>query len=106
MRKELSEVILPQSLGHLERWLERSGAEFFAGDEITICDLVIFTRMKWLRRGVSALFFSVVVMISNMYVLTRLMLSAIVSWPVLQSKRCSLTGTKGVGLTDPHRSTT
>lgn len=53
MRKELSDVTLPRLLGYLDRMLERSKSTFFAGDEITICDLVIYTRMKWLRRGVS-----------------------------------------------------
>ncbi|CAN0017992.1 unnamed protein product [Ectocarpus sp. 12 AP-2014] len=52
MRKELSEVTLPLWLQYLERWLERAGTTFFVGEEITICDLVIYTRMKWLRRGV------------------------------------------------------
>ncbi|CAM9314140.1 unnamed protein product [Hapterophycus canaliculatus] len=52
MRKQLSEVTLPMWLGYLERWLERVGTTFFVGDTITICDLVIYTRMKWLRRGV------------------------------------------------------
>lgn len=52
MRKQLSEVTLPLWLGHLERWLELAGSKFFVGDEITIADLVIYTRMKWLRRGV------------------------------------------------------
>lgn len=53
MRKQLSEVTLPMWLGYLERWLERAGTTFFVGETITICDLVIYTRMKWLRRGVS-----------------------------------------------------
>ena len=53
MRKTLTEVTLPQWLGYLERWLETAGTTFFVGDDITICDLVIYTRMKWLRRGVS-----------------------------------------------------
>lgn len=52
MRKQLSEVTLPLWLGYLERWLERAGGKYFVGDEITIADLVIYTRMKWLRRGV------------------------------------------------------
>lgn len=52
MRKTLTEVTLPQWLGYLERWLETAGTTFFVGDDITICDLVIYTRMKWLRRGV------------------------------------------------------
>lgn len=52
MRKELSEVTLPLWLQYLERWLENAGTTFFVGEEITICDLVIYTRMKWLRRGV------------------------------------------------------
>eukprot|EP00904_Undaria_pinnatifida_P005905 jgi/Undpi1/2444/HiC_scaffold_13.g05825.m1 len=52
MRKTLSEETLPQWLGYLERWLEAAGTTFFVGDDITICDLVIYTRMKWLRRGV------------------------------------------------------
>lgn len=55
MRKELSEVTLPVWLGYLERWLEVAGSKFFVGDEMTIADLVIYTRMKWLRRGVSFL---------------------------------------------------
>lgn len=52
MRKQLSEVTLPLWIGHLERWLERAGSTFFVGNEITIADIVIYTRMKWLRRGV------------------------------------------------------
>ncbi|CAM9967048.1 unnamed protein product, partial [Pylaiella littoralis] len=52
MRRQLSEVTLPLWLGHLERWLEQAGSTFFVGDGITIADLVIYTRMKWLRRGV------------------------------------------------------
>ncbi|CAM9116841.1 unnamed protein product [Discosporangium mesarthrocarpum] len=52
LRDELSKVTLPLWLGHLERWLEGSGGPFFLGDELTTCDLVIYTRMKWLRRGV------------------------------------------------------
>lgn len=43
---------MPLWLGYLERWLELAGSKFFVGDEITIADLVIYTRMKWLRRGV------------------------------------------------------
>ena len=53
MRKTLTEVTLPQWLGYLERWLEVAGTTFFVGNDITICDLVIYTRMKWLSRGVS-----------------------------------------------------
>lgn len=53
MRKQLSEVTLPLWLGYLERWLEMAGTKFFVGDEISVADLVIYTRMKWLRRGVS-----------------------------------------------------
>lgn len=52
MRKQLSEVTLPLWLGHLERWLEQAGGTYFVGNGITIADLVIYTRMKWLRRGV------------------------------------------------------
>lgn len=53
MREELAQVTLPLWLGYLERWLEEAGTPFFAGNEISICDLVIYTRMKWLSRGVS-----------------------------------------------------
>lgn len=52
MRKQLSEVTLPLWLGHLERWLEKAKTVYFVDDELTIADLVIYTRMKWLRRGV------------------------------------------------------
>lgn len=77
LRKTLSKDILPQWLGFLERWLERSGSTFFVGEEITICDLVIYTRMKWLRRGVSLLCCLVVEIFPRRFFLSRFVSAAL-----------------------------
>ncbi|CAM9405255.1 unnamed protein product [Chrysoparadoxa australica] len=50
--KELAAQTLPMWLGYMEKLLQKGGGEFFVGGSLTICDLVIFTRMKWLQSGV------------------------------------------------------
>ncbi|CAM9483184.1 unnamed protein product [Discosporangium mesarthrocarpum] len=52
MRAKLVAEPIPMFLENLQKVLEASGGLYFAGDKLSIADLAIATRMKWLTSGV------------------------------------------------------
>ena len=52
MRKTLTEKTLPVFLAALERKLELNGnTGFFVGGSLTICDIDVWVRLRWLNSG-------------------------------------------------------